>query len=282
MISVLTVVKNRPRHLEHLVEGLRRSSVPPEELIVVDMSDEPVSLGACAFPGRVLRHPVGGGLPLAEARNRAAAAARSDRLLFLDVDCIPAAGLVGAMAAALAAHDALLCPEVLYLGPGAVGDDWDESALRRQAAAHPARPFPETGVRQVDNVGLFWSIAFGITRATFDALGGFDPAFTGYGAEDTDLGFSARRQGVALLFVGGPGAFHQHHGVVDPPLQHFADIVRNARVFHDKWGVWPMEGWLAAFQRHGLVLWSEDRLAVVREPTPAEIAAASRRPEARF
>ena len=38
-----------------------------------------------------------------------------------------------------------------------------------------------------------------------------------------------------------------------PPVEHVADIVRNARLFHDVWGTWPMQGWLDEFERRGLV-----------------------------
>ncbi|WP_231635642.1 glycosyltransferase family 2 protein [Novosphingobium sp. ST904] len=115
-------------------------------------------------------------------------------------------------------------------------------------------------------------MVFGIHRERFFDLGGFDEAFTGYGAEDTDFGFRAREVGLPLLFMGGPGAFHQHHDSFEPPLQHLDDIVRNANVFRVRWDRWPMEGWLAAFQKLGLVLWEQDRLSVHRRPTDEEIA----------
>ena len=31
------------------------------------------------------------------------------------------------------------------------------------------------------------------------------------------------------------------------------DIVRNARIFHRRWGWWPMHGWLAGFEQAGLI-----------------------------
>jgi len=49
-LSVITIVRNRPRHLARLIEGLANSSTPPSELIVVDMSDEPVCVPRLAFP----------------------------------------------------------------------------------------------------------------------------------------------------------------------------------------------------------------------------------------
>lgn len=251
-VSVLTLAKGRDDHLANLVEGLRRSARPPDELIVVDMNETAIAPIEADWPVHI--HRLGGeALPLAAARNLAANAARRDALLFLDVDCIPARRLVGDMASALDAHDALVCAEVLYLGPGDARAEWREDELLTAGAAHAARPFPRHGLVREDNPGLFWSLAFGVRRDRFMALGGFDEAFTGYGAEDTDLGFRAHRSQAPLMLMAGPGAFHQHHPIEDPPTRHLADIVRNARVFRDRWGVWPMLGWLEDFERMGLI-----------------------------
>lgn len=258
-ISVLTLVRGRAAHFANLVEGLRRSATPPGELVVVDMNDEPITRPQADFPVTV-RRMRGRSLPLAAARNLAARLARRENLLFLDVDCIPARRLVGDMEAALAGDDALVCAEVRYLSPGDAHAEWSEDDLVAAGAPHPVRPFPQTGLAREPNAGLFWSLAFGVRRARFAALGGFDEAFVGYGAEDTDLGFRARDAGVPLLLMAGPGAFHQHHPVSDPPVEHLDDILRNAAVFHAKWGTWPMAGWLEAFERKGLLRIDGDRL----------------------
>lgn len=266
MISVLTIVRNRADHLAQLVEGLRRSTCPPAELVVVDMaSDVPVSIDDVAFPLHVMRLATEQ-LPLAEARNLAARHARSDKLLFLDVDCIAMRDLIGAMDQALDENDALICAEVLYLGPGDARGTWDEADLAARGKPHPVRDFPARGLRPEPNPGLFWSLAFGIRRARFEALGGFDQAYIGYGGEDTDFGFRADAAGLPLLFMGGPGAFHQHHPSPDPPLQHFADIVRNAQIFRARWGFWPMEGWLRQFEAMGLLRIDASTLHVLRQP----------------
>lgn len=144
------------------------------------------------------------------------------------------------------------------------------------------RTFPAPGrVAPAPQPGLFWSLAFAVRAATYDRIGGFDESFSGYGAEDTDLAFRADAAGVPILFLGGPRAYHQHHGSYDPPLQHFRDIVANAARFHARHGFWPMDGWLDGFARLGLI--APDRsngIVVHRDPTPAEMAAA-RLPDAR-
>jgi hypothetical protein len=114
-------------------------------------------------------------------------------------------------------------------------------------------------------------------RPGFERLGGFDEAYVGYGAEDTDLAFRARDAGVPLLFTASTVAFHQHHPIYDPPLQHFSDIVANANRFRQRHGIWPMDGWLQAFAAMGLIAPppAQGALTVLRPPSAAEIAGAA-------
>lgn len=271
-LSVLTLVRNRESHLRQLLEGLRRSTRTPDELVIVDMSDTPVSIPPLPFPVVVDRFETDG-LPLAEARNRAARRARHPRLVFLDVDCIPLGDCVARLDEALADRNALLCADIRYLGPDDARQHWDERDLLAAGARHPVRDFPEVGLRREANPGLFWSLAFAIHAGTFQKLGGFDETFRGYGAEDTDFGFRADAAGLPLLFVGGAIACHQHHESHDPPVQHLDDIAANAKRFHARWRRWPMEGWLASFAAMGLVDWTGGRLEILRHPSREEIEA---------
>ena len=61
-------------------------------------------------------------------------------------------------------------------------------------------------------------------------------------------------RGTALTWVCGAWAYHQYHPSPDPPVQHLTDIVRNAAIFHRRWGWWPMTGWLREFERRGLIV----------------------------
>lgn len=280
-VSVVTLNKGRGRHLVRLLEGLGRGS-PPAEMVVVEMGGDEAPLPNLGFPVR-RTHLRSRGLPLAAARNAGRRAANGDTLVFLDVDCIPSTGLVAELSASIAAHDALICCEIRYLPADAVADGWTEAELDRLGRRHPARTFPASGVSPASQPGLFWSLAFAVRTATYDRLGGFDEDFDGYGAEDTDLAFRAAATGVPVLFAGGMHAWHQHHLACDPPLQHFADIVANARRFHARHGVWPMDGWLDAFAALGLIeSGREGALTVRRAPTPAEIEDARVPPERAF
>jgi GT2 family glycosyltransferase len=281
-ISVLTLLKGRHDHLHHLIEGLSRSLEPPGELIVVNMDSAPLSLPRQPFAVRVIDLPSAGALPLGAARNRAAAAAQHRLLCFLDVDCIVSARSLTALRQGFARQDCMLCPEVLYLPAGEPTPGWREDVLRRRGVAHPVRNFPVHGQLREFNPGFLWGVAFAFRASTFYRLGGFDEQFTGYGAEDTDLGFNANAHGLPLIYQAGAPIFHQHHTLYEPPLQHFADIVRNAVLFHGKWGIWPMQERLDAFVAAGLLERSETGLRIIRYPTDEEVAAARQSDDVMF
>ena len=182
-----------------------------------------------------------------------------DLFVFLDVDCIPAPGLV----ADYVEHrrPGLLMGAVSYLPAGVPGPvlDWTVEDLHRAGRAHPARPAPASAT-PTTAYELFWSLNFAVDRGTWETIGGFDERFAGYGGEDTDFGYQARAAGVPAWFLPGAHAFHQHHPVEDPPVRHLHDIVSNARRFHAKWGEWPMTGWLSEFAEQGLVDWDDESL----------------------
>jgi hypothetical protein len=239
--SIVTIAAGREGHLSRQREALAFSApAAAHEHVVVPM-----------------RPDARGDLPLARARNAGAAralAGGAELLVFLDVDCIPAPRLLARYArAADRAPDALLCGPVSYLPP-APPRGYDLRALAELAPPHPARPAPPDGeLRRGGDHRLFWSLSFAVTTATWSRLGGFYEGYTGYGAEDTDLGERARRGGVELCWVGGALASHQHHPVSSPPVEHVDAIVRNAALFQRRWGWWPMEGWLEELEAVGLV-----------------------------
>lgn len=263
MIAVVTVAHGRHEHLRMQHAALARSTVVPDDYVVVAIDDP--ELEAWEAPHgprpRVLRQEgAPGGLPLAAARNRGALAAfatGADMVVFLDVDCMPTPGLVAAYrdaATTAEGQEAVLCGPVTYLDPPGPGG-YDLATLEALVDPHPARPAPLDGEVVRDPAGhhLFWSLSFAIDAATWGRVGGFDESYVGYGAEDTDLGQRAAAADVPLAWVGGAHALHQHHPTSDPPVQHVDDVVRNGRLFASRWGWWPMRGWLDAFVSRGLV-----------------------------
>ncbi len=257
---VVTVAHGRHTHLGHQLRLLAQSD-PDSASVIVAIEDHEI-------PGVVEKHRGGRdvdvlsigsgqeGLPLAMARNRGvrhALARGADLIVLLDVDCAVGPHTLRRYAeAASESGAALLCGPVTYLSEGAAIPLPEDLAALRQP--HPARPDPVAG--QLVSGGdhdLFWSLSAALTPSTWAEIGGFCEDYVGYGGEDTDFAWVARSRGVDLIWVGGADAYHQHHPISSPPVEHLDAIVRNARLFHDRWDQWPMRGWLDAFAERGLI-----------------------------
>ncbi|MCM3695297.1 glycosyltransferase family 2 protein [Microbacterium oleivorans] len=242
----------RVTHLHAQLRAL--GGVPDLQRIVVWIGDDhPPALDA----DTVLRVPPGpAGLRLAAARNAgAAAAAGADLLIFLDADCVPGPELIRRYRAAAERHpEAVLCGPVTYLAEGvSASDPADLVALTSPHAARPMPPDDAERTAAADEYALFWSLSFALTPETWRRIGGFDEAYEGYGGEDTDFAFRMRARAVPLVWTGGAHAYHQYHPTSSPPWQHLDDILRNGALFADRWGEWPMTGWLTAFEQGGAV-----------------------------
>ena len=287
-VAVVTLAHGRHDHLRGQIAGLARGERLPDLHVVAAMDDpEIVHVAARAWaeateaitvptPPRLIVVDVATdplGLPLAAARNLAATEATAqgaDHLIFLDVDCIPGPGTVASYARELAEpHTSRVSPAVLggdvaYLPPLPEGQpDWTDPAdLARLAEVGEHRPdrvrlAPGESLAEPD-LTRFWSLSFAMTVTDFWATGGFCPDYVGYGGEDTDFAQVVGARGGSLTWIGGATAYHQHHPSASPPLAHLVDIVRNAGIFFDRWGWWPMEGWLEAFEERGLAAPDED------------------------
>jgi GT2 family glycosyltransferase len=263
-VSVLVPARDRAEHLANLVAGLGRAEGAPSfELLVGWMGGEdprPALERAQGFGAREIEIE-GDELPLARARNELANAASGSVLVFLDVDCVPSAGLLAAYAKALAEHDALAIGEARYLPRGFRADGADERSLRRAARVHPERGglFPGPGeVRVGGEHELFWSLNFAARRETFrERIGGFDEGYRGYGIEDTDFAMRAARAAVPLAWVGGAPAFHQHHPPTRLRPEGVPALVENVRRYRESWGEWPAKGWLEELAAAGMIDWDE-------------------------
>jgi N-acetylglucosaminyl-diphospho-decaprenol L-rhamnosyltransferase len=260
-VGVVTVAHGRHDHLRAQHETLARSMYRPDLYIVVAMGDPDIEtlLPVSELRLRVLPTDADPrGLPLAAARNRGmdlACAMGCDVLIGLDVDCLAGPDLVAAYDAVVQADpDCIWSGPVTYLDPPSP-DGYPLDRLDELDSPHPARPAPAPGeVSYGGDPALFWSLSYGLSAATWRRIGGFDEQYVGYGAEDTDFGRRAEAAGLEMAWVGAARAYHQHHPVSRPPVEHLDDILRNGRVYRDRWGEWPMRGWLDEFERRGLVV----------------------------
>ncbi|MGB3807798.1 MAG: galactosyltransferase-related protein [Erythrobacter sp.] len=272
-VSVCTLAHGRAGHLANLVEGLCSATRPPDELVIAVMQPQAYTLPDAPFN---VRQIVLGGkdMPLAKARNTAARAANGELLVFLDVDCIPAPGLIEDYVTAARSLDGVMMGEVAYLPRGGTDAGLDYTRFERQGVRHSERPGPpENGPwRECEDYRCFWSLNFAMTAMAFAAVGGFDERFVGYGGEDTDFGRMVASQGHKLHWLSGAKAYHQYHPHHMPPVHHLDSVLANAMIFGDKWGEPTMQHWLRAFVLMGLLERDGDGWRKLREPDERDLA----------
>ncbi|MCK0168506.1 glycosyltransferase [Jannaschia sp. S6380] len=272
-VSALTLARGRATHLRNLVIGLTRQTRPPSELVIGVMQEDLYDdLPATSFPVRQVRVR-GRELPLARARNRVAEAAHGEVLAFLDVDCIPAPKLIADYARMVGPSQGLSMGEVLYLPAGAAAEGWTYDRFAELGVRHCDRQGPPEGDRRrCEDYRCFWSLNFALHRRDWDASGGFDTRFVGYGGEDTDFGRSLSERGIPIWWVRGARVYHQYHPHCMPPIHHIPSIIRNAELFAQKWGHRTMEHWLHAFRMMGLIEPTDAGLRILRAPDAEDFA----------
>ncbi|MGH7516837.1 MAG: glycosyltransferase [Gemmatimonadales bacterium] len=155
-ISVIIPARNEATFIPRVVQAVLAQQPAGAELEVVvvdDGSTDGTPQAARAAGAKVLELTGPGGNPAA-ARNRGAAAATGDPLIFLDADCIPGPGW---LAAILAAHDhgATVVGGAVDLPPGLPASarcdyycGWYLVHSRRPAGLVPHHPPPNLSVRR--------------------------------------------------------------------------------------------------------------------------------------
>ena len=260
-VAVLIVAAGRHDHLRRVLYALGHQTRPPDDVVVVDLGERGELQGQVVPPARLVDHPPaqeGGPLELAGGRNAAAARTDAGHLVFLDVDCIPSSDLVERYDDVLhVAPGAIACGPVRYLR-----EQWQHLSRPRRPSSeeldalsdhHPARPARRRGIELNHDHDLFWSLSFGVTRRTWQRIGGFDDSYVGYGGEDTDFAMRARQHGVPLAWFDGGVAYHQWHPPSRTDPARLDEMIANAHRFHRRWGRWPMSGWFEELSTQGQV-----------------------------
>lgn len=169
--------------------GAVRTSMPAAQVIIAaDGADEDCAAVAASHDAVVVVVPRGPVGP-AVARNRAAAIATGDVLLFVDTDVVPAADALPGMCALLAATPSI----------EAVFGAYD----LHPPAANFASQFKNLSHAYVHGVGqreatTFWAGLGAVRRTAFLGVGGFDERFGRPSVEDIDLGYRLRAAGGAI------------------------------------------------------------------------------------
>lgn len=264
--SVVIIVKKRQKQLHNTLESITRSTKIPHDIHVIAMDDTVYDFSDIDLPITTTQLRSTETLPLGRARNCGARACSTDTIIFLDVDCIVAPTTFEALLGHLTPSTVVSAyPRYLPILP----DSGDYEALAPLAFTHPDRAsIPSETPAPYKK---FWSLVFAVEKPTFLLVGGFDESFTGYGAEDTDFARAFNARGIELIFAKSE-VLHQYHPKYDPPLEHFADIIINARRYKQKWGEFAMYGWLKKFAEMKLIALDEE-IRILKQPTTSDIEA---------
>jgi glycosyltransferase involved in cell wall biosynthesis len=210
-LSVVIPSYQRCERLRAALLSLAAQNVPMGQVEVIAALDGSTDgtgamLSALGTPYR-LRRADGPNRGPGAARNRGAALAEGDILLFLDDDITAAPGL---LACHLGAHRAgaderMVCLGQVRTAPGQALSGW-EAYLSARYGEHYAK-LAAPGYR-LD----FWDCLsgnFSLARSLWERSGGFDPDFVMSRHEDIEFGY--RLAGLGARFVYEPGALGYHH-----------------------------------------------------------------------
>jgi len=199
VLSVIIPTRSTGRRSFRTLRALSKQDIDPTGVEVVIVGDG-VSLDSIEsdralgmpFPLRVIEQPHGG---QAAARNRGAAEASGDLLVFLDDDMDLLTDFLRQVLRRLEDGADVVLTDILI-------GDWVQDTLPVRVARrleHDARQEKRLGRGLVFEDMVFAATA--IRRAVFERTGGFDPSFTAggaYGNEDIELGYRLLRSGVDI------------------------------------------------------------------------------------
>ena len=235
-VSVIVLYYRNPMdEVERMLATLEGQTYPRElfEVVVVDDGSDPPfePPGATPFPLRAVRQERRG-IGFARGRNRGAAAAAHDILLYLDGDMLVEAWWIAAHARW---HH--LLSDVVTVGryedvptAGLDADGLDAEAIRNRpgtvAELLADRPrHPRSGAEHLLRTRDLTSRAddpfrallggnYGVRRDFYRSVGGHDESFLRYGMEEIEFGYRAHTRGA--LFAPVPEAFALHQGTAGP------------------------------------------------------------------
>jgi GT2 family glycosyltransferase len=201
-ISVVIPTHNGAATLAGCLESLQASTQAPYEIIVVDdASTHPAAEIASRFDCRVER--LEQNIGAARAKNRGAALATGDVLLFTDDDVIVAPGTLEEIARVL--DDASIAGVVGLLDARIPFDDFS-SNYKNLWMRFTYERLPR------ERIGVFYTSIAAMRRETFQRLGGFDENYGGASiAEDTEFGQRAWGAGCRLVLDPLVTATHCKH-----------------------------------------------------------------------
>ncbi len=196
--SVIVCTRNGRDRIPKCLTALEKLIGGPHELLVVDdgSTDGTADFVAAQFPGvRLLRTPPQG---LSAARNAGAAAATGEIFAFTDDDCEPDPEWLERLRRVLA--------DGRFAAAGGPNlpprpQTWEEAVVCAAPGAPSHVMLDDEEAEHLPGCNL------AVTRAAFEAVGGFDPRFHTAG-DDVDFCWRLREAGFRLGFAAGAFVWH--------------------------------------------------------------------------
>lgn len=219
-VAVVIPWFEQQEQLDLVLAALELQTLPPAEVVVADDgSSVPPRLGQRAYPVRAVRQE-DEGFRASAARALGAAATSARVLVFLDADTVPEPGCLAALAALV--DDGPRGAVVVGRRRHADLRGWSPDRVRAWFAGGPAPDvldeprwladaYAQTDdLRRADDRSYRFVISalLALPRELYDAAGGFDPGFVGYGGEDWDLAHRCWLAGAELRHAPGAVAWH--------------------------------------------------------------------------
>jgi GT2 family glycosyltransferase len=256
LASVVIPTYNRSALLRRTLESLTQQTIPAagfEVVVADDGSSDDTRAVVDSFAGRLRVEycfQPDEGFRASAARNAGSRLATAPVLAFLDTGVLAGPGWVRAHVAAHAAGGAARAVAGYVWGynrinpfPG-LGDLLTgltaQQALDKLGADPRFRDRRHQSLEPVDfDAGrlaapwwIFWSLNISVTRTVFQASGGFDEDFRGWGLEDVELGYRLARQDVAIVASRAAWAVDVPHD--RSPQDNAESVLRNAAHFLER------------------------------------------------
>lgn len=204
--SVIIPHRDRTSNLYRTLESIR--AYWNGEIVVADYASREVGLEILArrFETVIYRMPQFLGCPWNQSttRNAGAAFATGDLLVFNDADLVHEPGAIGELER---------CYETDPSFKGIVSPqfDWKEGEELKASTRRIFRSI-DIGAASLSSQWLYaWSTLLAVPRPVFNAVGGFDQAFYGWGLADMDFALRASRIGVKFLYLNKGLGVHWPH-----------------------------------------------------------------------
>lgn len=226
--SVITLSFNRPDALRRCLQSLAGQTAGRDrfELVVVDVSDEPVTDILRAFEAEIrIRHvrAVNGGC--AANRNVGAHEATAPLLVFLDDDCRAEPGWLETMLEGARDHPGAL------LGGGVVNSDPGNAvSTAGQVITEAVDAHFNRGGR---GATFFPGMNFAVPRDAYLALGGCDASFGTLAAEDREFAARWIASGRSMVAVPGARVSHDHRNDLGGFVRQYFNYGRGAWKLHE-------------------------------------------------